>query len=106
MSVQLVLYPQIRDNGTYTSTSFPVLNEYVSDGLIFSLLNNYTGYDVPTSSLFPASDSVTAVPSIAAWQRFRSTNPSGVYGDVTMPTQISNKIYLYSNASYTPLLDV
>ena len=101
MSVQLVLYPQIRDNGTYTSTSFPVLNEYVSDGLIFSLLNNYTGYDVPTSSLFPASDSVTAVPSIAAWQRFRSTNPSGVYGDVTMPTQISNKIYLYSNASYT-----
>ena len=101
MSVQLVLYPQIRDNGTYTSTSFPVLNEYVSDGLIFSLFNNYTGYDVPTSSLFPASDSVTAVPSIAAWQRFRSTNPSGVYGNVTMPTQISNKIYLYSNASYT-----
>ena len=40
MSVQLVLYPQIRDNGTYTSTSFPVLNEYVSDGLIFSLLNS------------------------------------------------------------------
>ena len=99
MSVQLVLYPQFYDG--YISSSFPVLSEYVSDGTLFSLLNNYTGYDVPTSSIFPASDAVTAVPSIAAWQRFRSTNPSAQFGVVTMPTQISNKIYLYSNASHT-----
>jgi len=99
MSVQLVLYPQFYDG--YISSSFPVLSEYVSDGTLFSLLNNYTGYDVPTSSLFPASDAVTAVPAIPAWKRFRSTNPSAQFGVVTMPTQISNKIYLYSNASYT-----
>jgi len=99
MSVQLVLYPQFYDG--YISSSFPVLSEYVSDGTLFSLLNNYTGYDVPTSSIFPASDAVTAVPAIAAWKRFRSTNPSGQFGVVTMPTQISNKIYLYSNASHT-----
>ena len=99
MSVQLVLYPQFYDG--YISSSFPVLSEYVSDGTLFSLLNNYTGYDVPTSSLFPASDAVTAVPAIPAWKRFRSTNPSAQFGVVTMPTQISNKLYLYSNASYT-----
>ena len=99
MSVQLVLYPQFYDG--YISSSFPVLSEYVSDGTLFSLLNNYTGYDVPTSSLFPASDAVTAVPAIPAWKRFRSTNPSAQFGVVTMPTQISNKIYLYSNASHT-----
>lgn len=99
MSVQLVLYPQFYDG--YISSSFPVLSEYVSDGTLFSLLNNNAGYDVPTSSLFPASDAITAVPAIAAWKRFRSTNPSGTFGTVTMPTQISNKIYLYSNASYT-----
>ena len=99
MSVQLVLYPQFYDG--YISSSFPVLSEYVSDGTLFSLLNNNAGYDVPTSSLFPASDAVTAVPAIPAWQRFRSTNPSGQYGNVTMPKQISNKIYLYSNASHT-----
>ena len=99
MSVQLVLYPQFYDG--YISSSFPVLSEYVSDGTLFSLLNNYTGYDVPTSSLFPASDAVTAVPAIPAWKRFRSTNPSAQFGVVTMPEQISNKIYLYSNASYT-----
>ena len=99
MSVQLVLYPQFYDG--YISSSFPVLSEYVSDGTLFSLLNNYTGYDVPTSSIFPASDAVTAVPSIPAWKRFRSTNPSGQFGVVTMPEQISNKIYLYSNASHT-----
>jgi hypothetical protein len=99
MSVQLVLYPQFYDG--YISSSFPVLSEYVSDGTLFSLLNNYTGYDVPTSSLFPASDAVTAVPAIPAWKRFRSTNPSAQFGVVTMPTQISNKIYLYSNATYT-----
>jgi len=99
MSVQLVLYPQFYDG--YISSSFPVLSEYVSDGTLFSLLNNYTGYDVPTSSLLPASDAVTAVPAIPAWKRFRSTNPSAQFGVVTMPTQISNKIYLYSNASHT-----
>ena len=99
MSVQLVLYPQFYDG--YMSSSFPVLSEYVSDGTLFSLLNNNTGYDVPTSSLFPASDAVTAVPAIPAWLRFRSTNPSGQYGNVTMPEQISNKLYLYSNATYT-----
>ena len=99
MSVQLVLYPQFYDG--YISSSFPVLSEYVSDGTLFSLLNNNAGYDVPTSSLFPASDAVTAVPAIPAWKRFRSTNPSGQYGVVTMPEQISNKLYLYSNATYT-----
>jgi len=99
MSVQLVLYPQFYDG--YISSSFPVLSEYVSDGRLFSLLNNYTGYDVPTSSIFPASDAVTAIPAISAWQKFRSTNPSGQFGTVTMPTQISNKLNLYSNASNT-----
>ena len=99
MSVQLVLYPQFYDG--YISSSFPVLSEYVSDGTLFSLLNNNAGYDVPTSSLFPASDAVTAVPAIPAWKRFRSTNPSGQFGVVTMPEQISNKLYLYSNATYT-----
>jgi hypothetical protein len=98
MSVQLVIYPQFYDG--YTQ-SFSLLSEYVSDGTLFSLLNNNAGYDVPTSSLFPASDAVTAVPAIPAWKRFRSTNPSGQYGNVTMPTQISNKLYLYSNATYT-----
>ena len=99
MSVQLVLYPQFYDG--YISSSFPVLSEYVSDGTLFSLLNSYTGYDVPTSSINASYDAITAVPAIAAWKRFRSTNPSGTFGTVTMPTQISNKIYLYSNASHT-----
>jgi hypothetical protein len=99
MSVQLVLYPQFYDG--YISSSFPVLSEYVSDGTLFSLLNNNAGYDVPTSSIFPAFDAVTAVPAIPAWKRFRSTNPSGQFGNVTMPEQISNKLYLYSNASHT-----
>ena len=99
MSVQLVLYPQFYDG--YISSSFPVLSEYVSDGTLFSLLNNNAGYDVPTSSIFPAFDAVNAVPAIPAWKRFRSTNPSGQFGVVTMPEQISNKLYLYSNASHT-----
>ncbi len=93
MSVQLVLYPQNYE-GVYTD---PLFQEYVSDGQIFSLLNNYSGYDAPTSSTNPAYDAGSNAAAISAWKRFRSTNPSGAYGLVDMPTNIGGQLILYSS---------
>jgi len=97
MSVQLVLYPQNYE-GVYTD---PLFQEYVSDGQIFSLLNNYSGYDAPTSSTNPAYDAGSNAAAISAWKRFRSTNPSGAYGLVDMPTNIGGQLILYSSNTTT-----
>ena len=97
MSIQLVLYPQNYE-GVYLN---PILREYVSDGFIFSLLNTYTGYDVPTSSVNPSYDSVVNNTPISAWKRFRSTNPTGAYGLVNMPNNIGGELYLYSSNTTT-----
>ena len=99
MSVQLILYPQNYE-GIYTTTSFPVLSEYVSDGLYFNSLNFLSGYDAPTTSTNPPFDAITSFPPIAAWKRFRSTNTSGVFGLTVMPSQsFLNRLILYSSGS-------
>ena len=99
MSVQLILYPQNYE-GIYTTTSFPVLSEYVSDGLYFNSLNFLSGYDAATTSTNPPFDAITSSPPIAAWKRFRSTNTSGVFGLTVMPSQsFLNRLILYSSGS-------
>ena len=99
MSIQLVLYPQNHD-GVYTTTSFPVLREYVSDGKFFNSLNFLSGYDAPTTSTNPAFDALTFSPAIASWKKFRSTNTSGIYGITTMPSQsFLNRLVINSSSS-------
>jgi len=95
MSVQLVLYPQSY-KGVYSTTSYPVLSEYVADTPYFFFLNWLANYDVGTSSLDPSLDAVTANPPIPAWRTWRSTG--GFYANVTAPSQsYSDRLILYSN---------
>ena len=97
MSVQLVLYPQNYE-GVYTNA---ILREYVADGVTFSILNQSSGYDVPTTSADPAYDAVVNSLPISSWKRFRSTNPSGAYGLVDMPEQINGQLILDSSNTTT-----
>jgi len=97
MSVQLVLYPQNYE-GVYTNA---ILREYVADGVTFAILNQSSGYDVPTTSVDPSYDAVVNSLPIPSWKRFRSTNPSGAYGLVDMPEQINGQLILDSSNTTT-----
>ena len=92
MSVQLILYPQTY-NGSYSSVSNPVFNEYVADNVNFTTLLNFTGYDSTASDV--GLDAINNSVGIAAWKRFRSTG--GTFASVTMPSRSNaNKLELYS----------
>tara|TARA_R110002050_G_scaffold80307_1_gene171811 strand:- start:2890 stop:5643 length:2754 start_codon:yes stop_codon:yes gene_type:complete len=95
MSVQLVLYPQSYQ-GVYSTTSYPVLSEYVADTPFFFFLNWLPNYDVGSSSLDPSLDAVTNNPPIPAWRTWRSTG--GFYANVTAPSEsFFDRLILYSN---------
>jgi len=80
MSAQLILYPQNYD-GTYSSTSTPVLNQYVADG-------NFNSGFVTTTATGGATPSHTVMAysyiPISAWRSFYST--SGTFASTAAPT--------------------
>ena len=79
MSAQLILYPQNHD-GTYSSTSTPVLNQYVADGNLNSgfVTTTATGGSTPSHTV------ISSYIPISAWRSFYST--SGTFASTSAPT--------------------
>ena len=97
MSIQLVLLPQALD-GTYSSVSTPVFNQYVVDNTNFNTLLNNPGYDSTASDV--GLDAINNSIAISAWKRFRSTG--GGWASVSMPTRSNaNKLELFSASGGT-----
>jgi len=98
MSIQLVLIPQALD-GTYSSVSTPVFNQYVVDNTNFNTIPSYIGFDSVVQ--YVTADAINTNAPISSWKRFRtSSNP--FWADCTMPSRSNaNKLELHSASGAT-----
>ena len=93
MSAQLILYPQSYD-GTYSSTSTPVFNQYVADGNLNSGLVTTTA----TGGSTPSHTVISSYIPISAWRSFYST--SGTFASTAAPT-VTTALNLTASGSGT-----
>ena len=93
MSIQLVLIPQALD-GTYSSVSTPVFNQYVVDNTNFNTIPSFGG--VYSIEQYVTADAINIAPPVSSWYRFRpSSNP--FWDDCAMPSRSNvNKLELHS----------
>ena len=93
MSIQLVLLPQALD-GTYSSVSTPVFNQYVVDNTNFNTLPSHGGFY--STAQYVTADAINNDTPISSWKRFRpSSNP--YWTDCDMPSRSNaNKLELHS----------
>ena len=98
MSIQLVLIPQALD-GTYSSVSTPVFNQYVVDNTNFNTIPSYIGFDSVVQ--YVTADAINTNAPISSWKRFRTlSNP--FWADCTMPSRSNaNKLELHSASGAT-----
>ena len=91
MSVQLILYPQ-NYGGTHSSTSTPVLNEYIVDG------NFNTGFAniIATGGSTPGQTVMLTYEPISAWRGWYAV--SGTYGNISTAPSITGGLNLTSRA--------
>ena len=84
MSIQLVLIPQALD-GSYSSVSTPVFNQYVVDNTNFNTIPSFGG--VYSTEQYVTADAINIAPPVSNWYRFRpSSNP--FWAPCAMPSEI------------------
>ena len=66
MSIQLVLIPQALD-GTYSSVSTPVFNQYVVDNTNFNTIPSFGG--VYSIEQYVTADAINIAPPVSSWYR-------------------------------------
>lgn len=99
MSIQLVLLPQALD-GTYSSVSTPVFNQYVVDNTNFNTIPSHGGFY--STQQYVTADAINNDAPISSWKRFRpSSNP--YWADCAMPSRSNiNKLELHSAVGGSP----
>jgi|TARA_R110002051_G_scaffold5373_3_gene27910 hypothetical protein len=100
MSTQLILYPQSY-NGEFNSTSNPVSNQYLVNGINFTGLNGTTLWNTVSVNPDPAWDAIENSPPTSAGTWFRYTTTGSPWGNVTAPAVTSNNLVLSQGGATT-----